>query len=362
MKEKSGPEKNTDQQAIAFEQTQPQSAVSTTRVFNGQSDVDTHRKAQQLSNSSPLQAKVRQLQGDEKGGPAPHQKEVYATLGGVDLSSAKDYEEKKALLISAVEEQLTSRGATADEIKSTLALPLIDHRISILSRGSKTQKLAEGIEVQHIQSEKFNAFLDNIGAATSSEVHAAPLKNYQRMKAKEEDKYGGDIGRIKDVVRASFIFENVEQIGSAQDIIKAMGTHKVIEEKNRFDVSEAQLSENLNYKDVIFIVETDSITGSPVKIELQLHLRALHEAKTKIKASFPNTAHHEHVMNISGSLGLNKGKIKDNQYTGHDFYKVIRELTKSEDKFEQEIVEAAKTESKRIYGGAWDKYKTGEQK
>ncbi len=360
MKDRANSESDRDQRSLTNEDVSSEKLPSGTRIYSGQADADTHRKIETMNNNSPLQAKVAQLQGDAPSGPAPHQKEIYATLGGVDLSGVEGYEAKKALLIARVEETMREKGASDDEISQTLALPLIDHRISILSRGSKTQKLAEGIEVQHMQSEKFNAFLDNIAAQTNSEVHAAPLKNYQRMKAKEEDKYGGDIARIKDVIRASFIFENVEQIGVAQETIKGMSTHTIVEEKNRFDVKQAKLEENLNYRDVIFIVETTQITGKPVKIELQLHLRALHEAKTKIKASFPIDAHHDHVMGIAGSLGLNKGKISGNQYTGHDFYKVIRELTKSDNQLEQEIVEAAKTESKKIYGGAWDDYKNAE--
>ncbi len=360
MKDRSNANQEADQKAIANTHASGSAGKSATasRIFSGQADADTSRKVTMLHSYAPLQNKVQQLQGDtDNGGVAPHQKEIYATLGGVDLGGAEGYEAKRALLIASATETLRAKGVSDDEIQQTLELPLIDHRISILLRGSKTQKLAEGIEVQHIQSEKFNAFLDNIGAQTNSEVHAAPLKNYQRMQAKEEDKYGGDIGRIKDVIRASFIFESVAQIGVAQDVIKGMGTHTVVEEKNRFDVDAAQLDENLNYRDVIFIVETEQITGNPVKIELQLHLRALHEAKTKIKASFPNAAHHEHVMKIAGRLGLNKGKIAANEYTGHDFYKVIRELTKSDEQFEQEIVEAAKIESKKIYGGAWDDHK-----
>lgn len=354
MKDRSKSDQQQDRRAIASDKSANEQTPSATRIFSGQVDADINRKVELISSNTPLQSKVQQLQGDsDNGGVAPHQKEIYATLGGVDLSGVEGYDAKRELLVARVTETMQGKGASDNEIKQTLALPLIDHRISILSRGSKTQKLAEGIEVQHLQSEKFNAFLDNIGAQTNSEVHAAPLKNYQRMQAKEEDKYGGDIGRIKDVIRASFIFENVEQIGVAQETIKAMGSHKVVEEKNRFDVDAAQLEENLNYRDVIFIVETDQITGNPVKIELQLHLRALHEAKTKIKASFPNAAHHEHVLKIAGSLGLDKSKIAANQYTGHDFYKVIRELTKSTDAFEQEIVATAKTESKKIYGSAW---------
>ena len=172
------------------------------------------------------------------------------------------------------------------------------------------------------------------------------------MKTKEEDKYGGDIGRIKDVIRASFIFHAVEGIKAAQELIANMSSHTVIEIKDRFEVTEEELSENLNYKDVIFIVETANITGYPVKIELQLHLHGLHEAKTKIKAPFPNPEHHKHVLSIAPTLGLDPTKIKDNQYTGHDFYKVIRELTKSEIPLEKDIVNEARNQSRSIYGGA----------
>ncbi|MCG8413736.1 MAG: hypothetical protein MI746_05900 [Pseudomonadales bacterium] len=355
MKSKSGPDQQNETLAQSADLKESEGLAEERTIFSGQQDAEMYRRVQNLSAGAPLQAKVKQLAGGDHPGGA-FQSGLNAALGTVDLEGLKGYEEKKAKLIDFARDHLKGKGATEDDIAATLSLPLIDHRISILSRGSKTKLLAEGIEVQHIQSEKFNAFLDNIGSATGSEVHAAPLKNYARMKTKEDDKYGGDIGRIKDVIRASFIFEDVKQIIAAQETIKGMGSHTVVEEKDRFDVSEAEASENLNYRDVIFIVQTDQITGTPVKIELQLHLRSLHEAKTKVKASFPNVEHHNHVMKITGRLGLNKGKIQDNQYTGHDFYKVIRELTKSEVQFEQEIVEAAKTESRKIYGGAWDEH------
>lgn len=306
------------------------------------------------STDNTIQREENEAALEEAQGGAPENQQLFVSvIKSINVEGLEGYPVKKAKLESESRSKMIKKGVSGGDIDQLLTMPLIQHEIEMIAKGgSKVKKLAEGIEVQLLNGKKYDAFLQQIGNVTGGEVHAAPLKNYARMKTKEEDKYGGDIGRIKDVIRASFIFHTVDGIKAAQDLIEKMSSHTVIEIKDRFKVTEAQLSENLNYKDVIFIIETDNITGYPVKIELQLHLHGLHEAKTKITKSFPNQEHHEHVLSIAPTLGLDPAKIKDNKYTGHDFYKVIRELEKSEIPLEKDIVNEAKNQSRSIYGSA----------
>tara|TARA_B110000046_G_scaffold97870_1_gene105499 strand:- start:204 stop:1460 length:1257 start_codon:yes stop_codon:yes gene_type:complete len=306
------------------------------------------------STDNTIQREENEAALEEAQGGVPENQQLFVSvIKSINVEGIKGYPEKKDKLESESRLKMINEGVSDGDIDQLLTMPLIQHKIEMIAKGgSKVKKLAEGIEVQLLNGKKYDAFLQQIGNVTGGEVHAAPLKNYARMKTKEEDKYGGDIGRIKDVIRASFIFHAVEGIKAAQELIANMSSHTVIEIKDRFEVTEEELSENLNYKDVIFIIETANITGYPVKIELQLHLHGLHEAKTKIKAPFSNQEHHKHVLSIAPTLGLDPAKIKDNQYTGHDFYKVIRELTKSEIPLEKDIVNEAKNQSRSIYGSA----------
>jgi hypothetical protein len=287
------------------------------------------------STDNTIQREENEAALEEAQGGAPENQQLFVSvIKSINVEGIEGYPVKKAKLESESRSKMIKKGVSGGDIDQLLTMPLIQHEIEMIAKGgSKVKKLAEGIEVQLLNGKKYDAFLQQIGNVTGGEVHAAPLKNYARMKTKEEDKYGGDIGRIKDVIRASFIFHTVDGIKAAQDLIEKMSSHTVIEIKDRFKV-------------------TDNITGYPVKIELQLHLHGLHEAKTKITKSFPNQEHHEHVLSIAPTLGLDPAKIKDNKYTGHDFYKVIRELEKSEIPLEKDIVNEAKNQSRSIYGSA----------
>ncbi len=170
------------------------------------------------------------------------------------------------------------------------------------------------------------------------EVKAAGLKKQARSKEKVEKKYGGDIKRLNDVLRASVIFYHKEGLDKARELLGSDGSglNKKIEGqvKDRFkdrekaDKVNSVLKEGSGYMDVQF-----KVVYGTISFEIQLHVQPLIKAK--------------------GEGG------------GHDLYNIVRTIEakpkQTWSKKEEEVVKTLNALSRQIYDIAWQAAKADKE-
>lgn len=110
--------------------------------------------------------------------------------------------------------------------------------------------------------------LDKIATETSGQVIIPPLKGRERTEEKIASDYNGDASKIKDVLRASIIYKNLDQVQSGLEKLQSEGN--ILEVKDRF----AQPTSS-GYRDALINVRTSNGTVA----EIQLHLEPILEAK-----------------------------------------------------------------------------------
>jgi hypothetical protein len=316
--------------------------------------------------------------------------EIRQFLNGLDPNQFKGekYEEREM----EVQTLLLSENFTENQI----ILPEVQSKIAILAKGgtSKTIKLGEGLRMQFFDgAAAFKAYLLSLHKTTGAIKHGddvaellellAPLKGLARMEVKEQEKYEGVVAKIKDVSRTSLMFESIEQIKAADAKLRAMDQHKIIETKDRFGILDQEIfnqgdgsrqtkkgskemeTNNLNYRDIIYIVQVKNILADQeVKMEIQFHAKKMHDAKsdktiakTYLSESAEMIKDHGTVINeYYKKIGLTATNIdtyKENGFTGHDLYKIIRCFDLKEFKDNESATgakEAAKELSRKIYG------------
>ena len=377
--------------------------------------------------------------------------------GGLDISKVrgKNYVERKSNILSTLETELKAE-SSKQEVREQMALldtsPVLQSKIDILARGgSKVGKLTEGMEVQVLGKgpANFRRYLNLLQAKTGSdyvldvngtkifrEIEMAPLKGYARMGVKETEKYGGLVSKINDVVRCSLLFHTLDEILAADKALRAIpeDQHTIVQTKDRFgilgkglfpagglsrqvkDDSEAEET-NLNYRDIIYIVEVKGIVNRPINIEVQFHLETMHEAKSdkKLAASMfgkegtaknliiPKSGLQETandydeketetengsseklvdrgsqdiVAKYGAEIGLTNSMAFYEQagFTGHDLYKIIRyfdlkrfspetetsDISMTDRITAQKASEDAKQMSRALYGSVWKSHMSHE--
>ena len=105
-------------------------------------------------------------------------------------------------------------------------------------------------------------------------------KKDERLFEKADNCYGGDLSRVTDYKRRSLI---AESFGSIQKAIKEINMQlEIVRIKNRFDQKNKTAKETGGYRDVQLLVK---IKGTDLLLEVQLHIKGIHDLKTKVATS-----------------------------------------------------------------------------
>jgi len=120
-------------------------------------------------------------------------------------------------------------------------------------------------------------------------LQVAPLKGKARAIYKFIYKYGYNARRLTDVMRASIIFDDLDSIRVAAEVInehfKDTGGIRNIKDR----IASPPLS---GYRDVLINVQF-----GPVMVEIQLHLRAFYELKHDMHATYKKARHFGSMFN-----------------------------------------------------------------
>lgn len=116
----------------------------------------------------------------------------------------------------------------------------------------------------------FDKLLIKIAKTVIGKAVIVPLKNPKKALHKIEFEYGGDISKIKDLLRGSIIIQNINKLDNA--IYEIQKNFKVIKIKNRFDKPPED-----GYRDVLFHIKFKKEI-----CEIQVHLNELINTKEYI--------------------------------------------------------------------------------
>ena len=198
----------------------------------------------------------------------------------------------------------------ADEVEELQPEELQPHR-------QRTDDLDELFAEAAIADQKLRAIVEMIAAATNGESMYPPgLKGRERSMEKIAADYGGDPSQLLDVSRASIVFDSMEDIQKAREMLGDQ--IEIVREKNRFEKPAPG-----GYRDMMLNVKVD-----PGHVcEIQLHSKQVLEVK--------NGEGHE----IYEEMRSIEGGAKKNN----------RPLTKAE----KERVQELSTRSEKVYGDAF---------
>lgn len=109
----------------------------------------------------------------------------------------------------------------------------------------------------------------------------APLKGYERTVQKVQDKYSGDFSNVLDLVRGMVVFDTIQDLAKALDLLEAYddsGAIRVLRAKDRLSTHFDASQHAGGYRDVLLNL---CLSGgdSPVVAELQLHLASFLKVK-----------------------------------------------------------------------------------
>ncbi|MDJ0696921.1 hypothetical protein [Mastigocoleus sp. MO_188.B34] len=114
----------------------------------------------------------------------------------------------------------------------------------------------------------FQKLIQEIAIKTGGQTKFAPLKGRKRTEEKIQADYGGDASQVKDVLRASIIYEKFEQVELGLKELQQEG--KIVALKDRF-----KNPTESGYRDILLNVETEN----GIVAEIQLHLGSILQAK-----------------------------------------------------------------------------------
>ncbi|CAE7574603.1 unnamed protein product, partial [Symbiodinium microadriaticum] len=118
--------------------------------------------------------------------------------------------------------------------------------------------------------EKFNLEVQRIASHTIGIAQIPPLKGYSRARTKVLTRYGNDCGCLTDVMRASVIYNSIEEVYSAlryllrEDVLNPRPDLAVVEVNDRFQNCRD------GYRDISLLFDL-----SGVICELQLHIKGI---------------------------------------------------------------------------------------
>lgn len=150
----------------------------------------------------------------------------------------------------------------------------------------------------------------------------APLKGEKRAAEKVDSDYDGDWSKLLDVVRASIAVDTMDELKGVLDELKAGGMKLAKLPKNRFAKPTSE-----GYRDLMMnITLPNGIVG-----ELQLHVKPI------LKAKEDGHEHYETIRSLVAKYGVKDGKPPPEDWDADD----------------RQAYRHAVSESRRIYGEAW---------
>jgi hypothetical protein len=124
-------------------------------------------------------------------------------------------------------------------------------------------------------------------ASSGTFIAVGPIKSMHRAVEKAVSKFSGDIGQVRDMVRATIAVEHISDVPGALKALAAVGIKPVGPMENRFDTPT-----DLGYRDIKFNVR---FPGSNVIGEIQVHTKAMLAAKEGL-----GHAYYEEARTIAG--------------------------------------------------------------
>eukprot|EP00035_Acanthoeca_spectabilis_P006576 m.126374 g.126374 ORF g.126374 m.126374 type:complete len:235 (-) comp13568_c2_seq2:129-833(-) len=126
-----------------------------------------------------------------------------------------------------------------------------------------------------------DSVLEEIAAATATEFHVGPQKKSERLFEKARIAYDGDLRRVTDYERRSFVCGTFAE---AATVTKRIGDgFEVLRMKKRFSAknrsAKDRLKESGGYHDLQFVVR---VPETDLLLEVQVHLAVFYDVKTSL--------------------------------------------------------------------------------
>jgi phage terminase small subunit len=265
------------------------------------------------------EALKRYLQDHPKADPSNHSvEESEKSPSKKDDPASKGPSKPKGPLFSAEETDklpnAASQKSSDPKVIFEEAKKAHEEQLDMLNRG---EGLDKEIGAKVVRADKGDP-IDFTKLPDGPVVLIGPMKSQKRSKEKVEAWFGGDWGKLGDVVRASIAVDRFDDIEKVVEGLKKAGMKLAKKPTDRF----AKPTE-AGYRDISINVEyPNGHVG-----EIQLHVKSMLKAKDK----------------------------------GHKLYETVRDIqgkaeTEGRDKFtdeEQKIVDDANAKMKKLYDDAW---------
>ena len=144
----------------------------------------------------------------------------------------------------------------------------------------------KGKYIQQIRK-KFDALSGEIESAfasisseTGSMFEPGPNKKNERIFEKANLSYRGNLRRVTDYKRVTFICKTFNALSATLRGID--GKYEIVRVKNRFSKKNRTAKETAGYRDCQILVR---LLPSGLLLEVQLHILAIHDLKTKVSTS-----------------------------------------------------------------------------
>lgn len=129
-------------------------------------------------------------------------------------------------------------------------------------------------KVNRLWLDKFQDEVTSLAARTKGSAIVPPLKGYDRARAKVMTKYGNDTSCVTDVMRASLIYNTIDDLYDALVLILKEYMHG-----GRYDLRLVEVNDRFQhckdgYRDVSLLLEVNGLVA-----EVQLHVKEILEAK-----------------------------------------------------------------------------------
>ena len=129
-------------------------------------------------------------------------------------------------------------------------------------------------------SDDMELVFESISSETGSTFQPGPNKKIERIFEKANLSYSGNLRRVTDYKRVTFICETFNTLSATLRVID--GKFEIVRVKNRFSKKNRTAKETGGYRDCQILVR---LLPSGLLLEVQLHLLAIHDLKTKIGTS-----------------------------------------------------------------------------
>ena len=141
------------------------------------------------------------------------------------------------------------------------------------------QKLEKLYEVAAKHKDSFDSFGESIAKEIGGKYNGAPLKSSKRATEKIVAEYGGNVSKIKDILRSTIEVNDLQGAQTAITEIKAK--YKVVDSSSR-NLLDVNIESNLfGYRDAKFNIEIEGMVA-----EIQVNLPEMLKAKEKHHADY----------------------------------------------------------------------------